>query len=100
AWPFVLAGDPAAFVHALKQQGYFTDTEERYSKDVLAAFHMYDATLQFETNPLPAIDEETRARVEGLVALSLHELAGADTIVPPAPEDPTPPQDRSTLPDT
>jgi len=98
AWPGVLAGDPVAFVHELKRAGYFTDTEAAYSADVQRVFNLYQASLQFDTNP-PLIDDETRARVEGLVAISLSELSGADTLVPPAPDTLVPPPDRTTLPD-
>ena len=38
AWPALLSGDPVAFVHALKQQGYFTASETSYLRGVQALY--------------------------------------------------------------
>jgi hypothetical protein len=38
AWRAVLAGDPAAFSHALKQEGYYTGDEGTYTAGVEAKF--------------------------------------------------------------
>lgn len=41
AWPAVLAGDPFAFVHALKAHGYFTADEKAYISGVCRFFDEY-----------------------------------------------------------
>lgn len=43
AWPAVLAGDPIAFSHALKQHGYYTAAEHEYVSGVCRFFDMYGA---------------------------------------------------------
>ena len=35
SWPAVLAGDPGQFAHLLKQQHYYTDDEEHYTKTMI-----------------------------------------------------------------
>lgn len=45
AWPYVLAGDPAGFCHALKVAGYYTDDERHYTSNVLGCYHTLDAGI-------------------------------------------------------
>ena len=45
AWPFVEAGDPAGFVHALKSAGYFTGSENDYVAGVTRYFNQFDKTM-------------------------------------------------------
>jgi hypothetical protein len=43
AWPFVLDGDPAGFVHALATRGYFTAPESAYLAGVEARLTQLEA---------------------------------------------------------
>jgi len=45
AWPAVVAGDPATFVHLLKQAKYFTADETQYTNTVVALFNEFSRTL-------------------------------------------------------
>lgn len=45
AWPFVLAGDPAGFCHALKVRGYYTDDEAHYTANVIGCMRTLDAMI-------------------------------------------------------
>jgi hypothetical protein len=45
SWPAVLAGEPAAFVHALRLQNYFTANEATYTKTVVSLFEEFSRTL-------------------------------------------------------
>lgn len=88
AWPAVEAGDPRAFVRALKASGYFTADLGPYENSVAAIFAQYAGGLQFEVSPFDApFDEDTKARIQNLVAISLadltRELGGRDTEPPP-----------------
>ena len=79
AWHAVELGDPRVFVQQLKAHGYFTADEKPYENSVASIFHEYDGGLQFEVKPDDApLDEDTKARVMGLVALSLSEIGRAD----------------------
>src|SRR4051794_28728260 len=46
AWPAVVAGDPAAFAHLLKQQRYYTADEAQYTHSVVSLFNEFSRTLQ------------------------------------------------------
>lgn len=82
AWPAVLAGDPAAFSHALKMQGYYTADEGQYTRGVIAIFKEMMA-LDFDVNEAPpaesdvvvdTLPEADRARVLGLIAATYQDL--------------------------
>ena len=45
SWGAVLAGDPAAFSHALRLQGYYTAPEASYTKTLLALFRELAAVV-------------------------------------------------------
>ncbi len=45
AWPAVLAGDPAAFGHALKLAHYYTAGESGYVGDLQRLYQRYEATV-------------------------------------------------------
>jgi len=82
AWPYVLAGEPRAFVRELKKAGYFTATLEPYENSVASIFYEYSNLLTFPLRPLNtgprddvALTDEERARVMNLVALSLRDLS-------------------------
>jgi flagellum-specific peptidoglycan hydrolase FlgJ len=93
AWQWVMAGDPHAFVQALKAAGYFTADEAPYERSVASLFNEF-SHLPFDveprpgTVPPPAIDDETRERVLGLVAMCRLDLSLRDT-EPPTTDDPT-----------
>lgn len=95
AWPAIEAGDPRAFVHALKTRGYFTDDEAVYAKSVCGLFDLYQAQLHFEVRPDDdiAFDDATKAQIAGQIALSLRDMAQqaddearADVDMSPPPE--------------
>jgi hypothetical protein len=46
SWPAVLSGDPAAFAHLLKLQGYYTANEAQYTHTLVALFGEFSRTLQ------------------------------------------------------
>lgn len=75
AWPFVLAGDPVGFVHAIKQQGYFTASEATYAASVRTIFSGLRAKLHVDTESLPVLSEAEARRTLSLVATNLRELA-------------------------
>lgn len=53
AWPFVEAGDPRGFVHALKAARYFTAAEQPYADAVKKLHREYAQQLGGETPPAP-----------------------------------------------
>lgn len=102
AWQFVEAGDPNGFVHALKARGYFTDLESTYAADVVRAYNLFSATLQFDCDPLG----EREPSMQELVALTQAEHPLTEDIdwmgrrpTDPAPPEPEPIDQRVTLPD-
>jgi hypothetical protein len=54
AWPAVLAGDPAAFSHALRQQRYYTADEGQYTATLVALFSEFSRTLGAPVTPVNA----------------------------------------------
>lgn len=82
AWPFILAGDVDGFVHALKQQRYFTDMEEHYRGEVHSIFDSLKRKLaDFDPAAVPdydPIDDATRMRAKAMVALSLQQMVRGD----------------------
>jgi hypothetical protein len=54
SWPSVLAGDPAAFVHALRLQNYFTANEATYTKTAVSLFDEFSRTLPSATGTATA----------------------------------------------
>lgn len=65
AWSHLLRGDAAAYVHALKLQGYFTADESVYAKGVISLQREMLARIRAEAPP-PAVDLEW-ARLKILV---------------------------------
>ncbi len=45
AWAAAMTGDPYAFVHRLKQAGYFTAGEEQYRSSIVSLFHEYNRSV-------------------------------------------------------
>lgn len=77
AWPAVLDGDPAAFVHALKLEHYFTADEGLYSKNVVALFTALSHTI-------PSDPEDVSALAQNAIETAAIELGD------PARSDPPP----------
>jgi hypothetical protein len=48
AWPFVLAGDPAGFAHALHDRGYYTASAVSYAAGMMRAFMQFMGTSAYE----------------------------------------------------
>ncbi len=46
AWPAVIIGDPAAFSHALKAQGYYTASEGLYTRSLVSIFKEFLLTTK------------------------------------------------------
>ena len=59
AWPAVLAGDPAAFVRAIKAAHYFTGDEASYQRNVVAL----DAQLARELPQDPPLSDVARQAI-------------------------------------
>lgn len=58
AFPFLLAGDEARWVHAIKQLGYFTADEGLYLKGVASLKHEFLAKLEgLDVEPAPVAQE-------------------------------------------
>lgn len=79
AWPFVLAGDPAGFVHALKTAHYFTANETTYRNAVVSLYAellptitpaMIDDVAHYHDDVL---SDDEREKVVSLVALTLSQ---------------------------
>lgn len=88
AWPAVEAGDPRAFVQAIKAQGYFTASEKPYENSVASIFAEF-SRLPFVVEPTTiAVDEETRQRLLALITLTSTEMLG-DNPGRPDVEDPS-----------
>jgi hypothetical protein len=45
SWPSVEAGNPDAFAHALKFQGYYTADEWQYARTLVALFNEFSSTI-------------------------------------------------------
>lgn len=68
AWGFLLRGDATAYVHSLKQKGYFTADEELYRKGVVSLQKEFLARIRSEAPP-PPVDlewERLKLAVPGL----------------------------------
>ena len=72
AWPFVDAGDPRGFVHALKMQGYFTADETQYTNGLVGC---YKVASQANINyaGLGDLSAADAAQVAQVVAASLDQ---------------------------
>lgn len=84
SWPAVLAGDPALFSHYLKQQGYYTADETKYTNSIKSTFKtMMAQNVNFT---LPDLSDEEKTQVKNLVALtmtqSLDDLLSAPSTLP------------------
>jgi hypothetical protein len=105
AWEAIERGSPAEFAVALKTAGYYTDPVEVYSRRLVAFYKLFDASLPAELVP-PEVDAETAARAQGLVAMSLHRMAGVfvtgdpngatcdDDAIATSDTEPAPPDDE------
>jgi hypothetical protein len=77
AWPSVLSGNPEEFVHELKIQGYFTDSEQHYKANVVAYFHKM-RSLDFTPEQAPTFTDQERDRYQALVTLTSTSSVQAD----------------------
>lgn len=57
SWPAVMQGDPAAFAHALKLQGYYTAPEEAYVRAIRGRFDHFAKTIPAERESDPGTSE-------------------------------------------
>jgi hypothetical protein len=87
AWPAVLAGDPSDFAHQLKLQKYYSDAEnDRIDPDTGEVIHGYKwsicslfkefSKLDFNPEHEYDLDDQERANVLALVALTSYEITG------------------------
>ena len=90
AWGEIENGAPHGFAEALKAGGYYTDPVEVYARALGLFFAEFSRTLPAVLEP-PPIDEAGAMRAQGLVTLSLRDLAGKfvvhDTDPAPPPDD-------------
>lgn len=78
AWEHVIAGDPAAFVKALKARGYFTADLEEYMTAVVSIFTEFlrlPFVLPSEESQAIARDDVDLAAIEASVAATLQGLS-------------------------
>jgi hypothetical protein len=74
------SGDPAATVHALKREGYFTGDEVAYTRSVTQlAQQIGPASLQFSNTELPALPLDYVSRL-GSAHASAGALGSADAL--------------------
>lgn len=84
AWPFILSGDPVAFVRHLKAQGYFTAAIEPYQKAVVQLYQQFlklDLPLDAPAPPpppavpdapdMPTPSTEDQARLDAAAILAM-----------------------------
>lgn len=92
AWQCLIAGDPEAFVRALKAAGYFTANEESYREAVTSLFREYSRLLEREPQvvappPLPPQALAGPVSVaESVVSEGLRDMSTRDTDPAPPPE--------------
>lgn len=72
AWPAIVSGDSAEFIHQLKLQNYFTAIESVYGKTVNSLFKRFNK-MEFDLDKLPIVNNDEKTRIEGLVALNLFD---------------------------
>ena len=86
AWPSVEAGDPVAFSHGLKQQGYYTADVNAYTATMVSTFNAI-SKLAFDYDSLPALTDDEKNRIGDIVGMALYESIGeslaADNVIPP-----------------
>ena len=80
AWAAAVAGDPGAFVRALKAGGYFTATEEPYERAVVWLQRKFLAMISPEVEPPPHEDHEWE-RLRGVVAANQFDVSSDDRAV-------------------
>ena len=85
SWPAVIAGDPGAFSHAIKSQGYYTADEASYTK-VLASCHRsvlreVPGPLAWELIPFE-MDDQMRARLDNLLIMNCDTAAREYLAIP------------------
>lgn len=73
AWPAVLDGNPVAYAHALKVQGYYTADEASYTKSLASIFRAL-SKLPFDYDALPVLSDDERAKVEQIVATTSQNV--------------------------
>lgn len=81
AWPAVLSGDPKAFAKLLKDQGYYTDTVENYTRAMTNHFATVSRVV-FDRVRLPTFTEDEKREVLATVAL-VGMAAVADQVLRP-----------------
>jgi hypothetical protein len=82
AWPAVLSGDPKAYCHALKLQGYYTADESAYTKGVVRLFTDYQKSLSFVAVDLPPPTVPTGAPVRVVTLSSAVDFTPSALHVP------------------
>jgi flagellum-specific peptidoglycan hydrolase FlgJ len=73
-WNAIVAGDPVAFSHALKQNRYYTADEGQYTKGVVALFNQFNK-LEYDINKVPIMSDEAKQKLQNIQELTLNELA-------------------------
>lgn len=79
AWAALLTGDVHAYIHALKQAGYFTADEDVYLKGVAGIYGEFLGKLQNQPGPEFKIDWEA-VRRQARVMLYTHEDLAAELL--------------------
>ena len=72
AWPYVDAGDPRGFVHALKMQGYFTADETQYTNGLVGCYTVA-SKANVDYSGLGDLSAAASAQVDQVVADSIDQ---------------------------
>ena len=75
AWPFIDAGDPRGFVHALKMQGYFTADETQYTNGLVGCYTIA-SQAQVDYSGLGDISAADSAQIDQVVSNSIDQSIG------------------------
>jgi hypothetical protein len=89
SWHAAEAGDPALFVHALKNAGYFTADEAPYLRSVVSLFNEYSRLLADPTrDTLPPFDDSEHAVAILSIAPDPERLLHTEAVLAMAGTDP------------
>ena len=78
AWPAVEAGDPRQYAHALKQQRYYTDDEEHYTKTMVGCYSHAKAA-KWDPGTPPELPKEAHPEIGAKDPFGAH--LGADVCI-------------------
>lgn len=78
SWSAVLAGDPIAYAHALKVQGYYTADESDYARSLASLFRSL-SKMPFDYDSLPVLSEDEKEQLGRLAVLTSQQMLDDDS---------------------